>query len=142
MAVISLITTLNNKLNGCSIEQEGEDFFIIGADAVRKKLGESIAYLAGTVSKNTADSVTIDCTGMDGYQYLTVNNFFLSDIICYASRTAGSMANDSTTSATTALSYNSKTGVFTVSNKSSGGSGLKAILYSFKVWVIPGVTRS
>lgn len=30
---------LNNKLNGCSLEQVGEDFYIVGADAVRKKLG-------------------------------------------------------------------------------------------------------
>lgn len=30
---------LNNKLGNCSLEQEGNDFFIVGADAVRKKLG-------------------------------------------------------------------------------------------------------
>lgn len=32
------ITPINNKLNGCSLEQDGEDFYIVGADAVRKKL--------------------------------------------------------------------------------------------------------
>ena len=124
------------------MEQDGEDFYIVGADSVRKKLGESIAYLAGTVSKNTASSTTIDCTGMDGYQYLTVNNFFLSDIVCYASRTAGSMSNDSTITATPVLSYNSDTGILTISSKNNGATYLKVILYSFKVWVIPGVTRS
>ena len=33
---------LNNKLNGCSLEQDGEDFYIVGADAVRKKLGSGL----------------------------------------------------------------------------------------------------
>ena len=37
--MILSISALNNNLGGCSIEQEGEDFFIVGADAVRKKLG-------------------------------------------------------------------------------------------------------
>ena len=36
---MKLVTTLNNKLNGCSLEQVGEDFYIVGADSVRKKLG-------------------------------------------------------------------------------------------------------
>lgn len=36
---MKLITALNNKLNGCSFEQEGNDFYIVGADSVRKKLG-------------------------------------------------------------------------------------------------------
>lgn len=29
----------NSSLNGCSFEQDGEDFYIVGADSVRKKLG-------------------------------------------------------------------------------------------------------
>lgn len=43
-----LLGEINNKLNGCSFEQEGNDFYIIGADAVRKKLGnilESGSYM-------------------------------------------------------------------------------------------------
>ena len=36
-----VIPALNNKLNGCSLEQEGNDFYIIGADSVRKKLGSA-----------------------------------------------------------------------------------------------------
>ena len=36
---ITIETALNNKLGNCSLEQEGNDFFIVGADAVRKKLG-------------------------------------------------------------------------------------------------------
>lgn len=34
-----LLSALNNKLGNCSLEQSGNDFFIVGADAVRKKLG-------------------------------------------------------------------------------------------------------
>lgn len=30
---------LNNNLGGCSLSQEGNDFYITGADSVRKKLG-------------------------------------------------------------------------------------------------------
>ena len=30
---------VNSSLDGCSFEQDGEDFYIVGADSVRKKLG-------------------------------------------------------------------------------------------------------
>ncbi len=33
------VSTLNNNLGGCQLTQEGEDFYIVGADSVRKKLG-------------------------------------------------------------------------------------------------------
>lgn len=41
---------LNNKLNGCSLEQDGEDFYIVGADSVRKKLGSGDFTITFTVS--------------------------------------------------------------------------------------------
>ena len=31
----------NSNLGGCSFEQEGDNFYVVGADAVRKKLGSS-----------------------------------------------------------------------------------------------------
>ena len=37
---------LAQKMGGCKFEQEGEDFFIVGADSVRKKLGSGSSYLA------------------------------------------------------------------------------------------------
>lgn len=43
---------LNNKLNGCSLEQEGEDFYIVGADSVRKKLGNIDASKIKMVEKS------------------------------------------------------------------------------------------
>ncbi|MCM1124273.1 MAG: hypothetical protein NC416_16950, partial [Eubacterium sp.] len=44
LAGAAAVNELNNKLNGCSLEQDGEDFYIVGADSVRKKLG------SGTIS--------------------------------------------------------------------------------------------
>ena len=35
---------LNRDLGGCSFEQDGVDFYIVGADSVRKKLAESPEY--------------------------------------------------------------------------------------------------
>lgn len=38
------VETLSSDLGGCSLEQDGVDFYIVGADAVRKKLGETPEY--------------------------------------------------------------------------------------------------
>ena len=47
------IESTDNKFGGCSIEQDGSDFYIVGADSVRKKLAESPEYTA------------IDCGNVD-----------------------------------------------------------------------------
>lgn len=47
------IDALNSDLGGCSLEQDGVDFYIVGADAVRKKLGETPEYSV------------LDCGGVD-----------------------------------------------------------------------------
>jgi len=47
------IDSLNRDLGGCSLEQDGVDFYIVGADAVRKKLGETPEYSV------------LDCGGVD-----------------------------------------------------------------------------
>lgn len=47
------IDSLNSDLGGCSLEQDGVDFYIVGADAVRKKLGETPEYSV------------LDCGGVD-----------------------------------------------------------------------------
>ena len=38
LASAVVVGEIYNKLNGCSLEQVGEDFYIVGADSVRKKL--------------------------------------------------------------------------------------------------------
>lgn len=40
----SALKETNSNLGGCSFEQEGNDFYITGADSVRKKLAESPEY--------------------------------------------------------------------------------------------------
>ena len=45
-----LLGEINNKLNGCSLEQVGEDFYIVGADSVRKKLGKLNFVLSTSVT--------------------------------------------------------------------------------------------
>lgn len=42
MKVSFLLSKINSNFGGCSFEQEGNDFYITGADAVRKKLGDSV----------------------------------------------------------------------------------------------------
>ena len=44
------VKELYSSLNGCSFEQEGNNFYIIGADAVRKKLGSVTLYIRATSS--------------------------------------------------------------------------------------------
>lgn len=39
--VLFTVTELSRDLGGCSFEQEGDNFYVVGADAVRKKLGSS-----------------------------------------------------------------------------------------------------
>ena len=47
------VAQLMSDLGGCSLEQDGVDFYIVGADAVRKKLGETPEYSV------------LDCGGVD-----------------------------------------------------------------------------
>ena len=51
--VLFTVTELSRDLGGCSLEQDGVDFYIVGADAVRKKLGETPEYSV------------LDCGGVD-----------------------------------------------------------------------------
>lgn len=53
-----VIGELINGLNGCSIEQDGEDFYIVGADSVRKKLG-STEILGKSYSGAAADNYSV-----------------------------------------------------------------------------------
>ena len=50
------IDAINSNFGGCSFEQEGNDFYVVGADAVRKKLGNrepaSFPYTVGDSWKN------------------------------------------------------------------------------------------
>ncbi len=52
MTTNTSIPALNDKLAGCSFEQEGNDFYIVGADAVRKKLGSGDYRITATFAAN------------------------------------------------------------------------------------------
>lgn len=58
------VKSLNASLGGCSIEREGEAFFIVGADSVRKKLGEptvdALKLSGGNYTATKAEKVLID----------------------------------------------------------------------------------
>lgn len=56
-----VVAELYNKLAGCSLEQDGQDFYIVGADAVRKKLGDSIKFYETNVKLSQNGYVSIDC---------------------------------------------------------------------------------
>lgn len=67
------VSELNNSLNGCFFEQEGTDFYITGADSVRKKLGSCeirIPYISfqgtdvdsGTTTRWAYPYIDIICT--------------------------------------------------------------------------------
>ena len=55
---------LNSDLGGCALSQEGNDFYITGADAVRKKLGSATVFpkilLQPNAGHGTADTFTLD----------------------------------------------------------------------------------
>ena len=48
-----LSNNIEDKLGGCSIEQDGSDFYIVGADSVRKKLGEPIFKKVSNVNPSS-----------------------------------------------------------------------------------------
>lgn len=53
-------SALNNDLGGCSLEQEGENFFIIGADSVRKKLGSGGKCTFNITATQSGQSILSD----------------------------------------------------------------------------------
>lgn len=56
-------SSINNNLGGCQLTQEGEDFYIVGADSVRKKLGSA------TIKSQTLSSGRV---GSSGYTHTFV----------------------------------------------------------------------
>ena len=109
-------------MGGCVLSQEGNDFYITGADSVRKKLGEvqrtalssgRLGYQDGTIHKLTGDA-----SGINGYQNFTVDNFV-------AEITGNIVGRDKTGNNTTfkvSKGYNPSTGIITISGTQSGGT--------------------
>lgn len=76
------VSTLNNNLGGCQLSQEGNDFYIVGADSVRKKLGSGSAFiipqLSSTISpynSRTQGIYSIDWRfNVENYSQITINS--------------------------------------------------------------------
>lgn len=67
---------LNHDLGGCALTQEGNDFYITGADAVRKKLGSGKIFLSTikfSGQGNVNNALTIDIDGQSTLLIDSVN---------------------------------------------------------------------
>ena len=72
------INELNRDLGGCSFEQDGVDFYIVGADAVRKKLtGNDIYEIAYNEGNGWAgkETIQLDVTNIPDYATLSLDSF-------------------------------------------------------------------
>ena len=72
------VAQLISDLGGCSLEQDGVDFYIVGADAVRKKLtGNDIYEIAYNEGNGWAGKGTIqlDVTNIPDYATLSLDSF-------------------------------------------------------------------
>ncbi len=94
VAGATALKAVNNKLNGCSLEQVGEDFYIVGADSVRKKLGKLNFVLSTSVTiyyqdlnnVRTQVNAKITYTYKDGVLSHSVTNTSTGDT-CTVSKT-------------------------------------------------------
>lgn len=72
------IDALSRDLGGCSFEQDGVDFYIVGADAVRKKLTGNdiyeIAYNEGNCWAGK-ETIQLDVTNIPDYATLSLDSF-------------------------------------------------------------------
>ena len=78
ISIFSFASILSRDLGGCSLEQDGVDFYIVGADAVRKKLtGNDIYEIAYNEGNGWAGKGTIqlDVTNIPDYATLSLDSF-------------------------------------------------------------------
>lgn len=126
----SLTQNLDESLGGCILEQEGNDFYITGADSVRKKLGSQIINFGKVTSVNVS-------TRFSNYTSLKSSNFYIQvlSISAYASRVGGNSGNEGTRTITPSVSYNASTGIATVNNVSFSKSSSSNELYVSSLYV-------
>ena len=107
---------LNNNLGGCQLTQEGEDFYIVGADSVRKKLGSGKVVLLGTVTT----AKTFNLSTYDGYEKFELNKNILGHV---------------------SGSYNQSTGILTV-NQSNVTGYVTVSGYGYVIGDTSGIRRN
>lgn len=133
------ISTLNNNLGGCQFTQEGNDFYIVGADSVRKKLGSALYYLGKTKSnmqgtKPSATSTSFNVSAINGYQSFTVDNFIAS------ANGYGLVVGGAGYYASVTKTYNPSTGILTVNTPATYFAQINGYTYlqSIDVYLCTG----
>lgn len=120
-----VVGELINKLSGCSLEQEGNDFYITGADSVRKKLGNmELVYTYTTTSPVISGTNKIS---INRNVSLNANAEYILFCVLVAAGTAGSRGN---------LLYN-KTAV----NVTSGTATIEKLSPGWFIWKIKTSTE-
>lgn len=127
-----MISLLNNDLGGCKLSQEGNNFYITGADAVRKKLGEgTCVYLGQTKSSGVTGKLTAANTGISNFNpsEYSENNFVFNLVKLYA---RGVSTKEMNVTYDNGVRYNKNTGEYTISPLTAyvDGVGFLAIVYA------------
>ncbi len=107
--VLFTVTELSRDLGGCSFEQKGDNFYIVGADSVRKKLAEPIFEKIGGMNPSSS-SIPGYCkfdTGITG-KVLWQSIFIVPMIIPASGSANNNLYNGG------GITYDAKTGVITV----------------------------
>ena len=103
---------LSRDLGGCSFEQEGDNFYVVGADAVRKKLCNEVLS-AGPFNGTDYD---VKKVFPDYYaDRILGQNLFFMPTSFYAAHNGATFAVTST--------YNKSTGVLSVRSNTGGING-------------------
>lgn len=121
-ALKEMFDAINSNFGGCSFEQEGNDFYITGADAVRKKLGSfdigsiSVLSKSATLIFNSTSGSVEKTISVAPFLTLYKNLFpvITSVEIPFGSTSYFNMKH------TFSFLYNSNTGVLTVKRGSNG----------------------
>ena len=105
------VKEINASLGGCSFEQEGDEFYIVGSDSIRRKLGFSrtMINLGSTSPINVSEFYDGDCSR------LTEANFFIELKSVTAKFVDYQNSNSYTVSAPLSKTYNPATSVLNVS---------------------------
>lgn len=105
------LTATDNKLSGCSFEREGNDFYIVGADSVRKKLGSLNVISvggAGTASSSTCAQSFIVPSNVTKIRLYVIKDSYNQNVKCsgYISATPfSSVAASGSVNHTTNIEY-------------------------------------
>lgn len=135
-ASIKAVNEVNTSLGGLSFYEDSTGKYVVGADAVPKKLGSNSARFVTEVTKNTSNAISIDCTGVEGWQSFTSKDFLLTDITTRMHIYGGSSTSGNRDIVTT-FDYDNTTGVLKLSGLFGGSSSYNYVCaYNFKVWVM------